>query len=148
MHKTAITRTRRRHRHGYTILELVACSFIVGLMIVPSTVFMRDAIRFTARMENRAIMHSLCFNAIEVQCAQVSETFKTAKLQGDFSTQGYPNFAFQTIASSSKKDGGIPNLLMVIKSSVWEDLDKDRRLDADELAVTLETKIAHVEAEE
>ncbi len=91
-------------------------------------------------------MHSLCTNAIEVQCAQVSDSFKTTKLRGNFAKQGYPHFEFQTRASSAKKDGGIPNFLMAITTTVWDDEDDDRRIDETELAVTLETKIARIEA--
>jgi hypothetical protein len=123
-------------------LELTASSFIVGAMLVPTIVFMRDASRFTRDLETRSVMHLMCTNKMEQQCAFAAQYFENRELKGDFGGQDFPNLCYESSSTTASSSGGIPNQLMAIEVNVWQDTDNDKRLDSGERSISMRTKVS------
>ena len=75
-------------------------------------------------------------------------TWDPTTVVGDFTADGYPQIRFQVERSDDALDGGIPNALMSITSTVWEDLNTDGVLDANEPRASFSSKLARIVAYE
>jgi len=143
-HSNTAFRSTRRLRRGYTLLELVAATFMVAAIVIPSMSLMRHCMEYSSKIESRNAMTTLCAGKLEQHLALGAVTFTNATARGDFTAEGYPALCYRVQRSQNAADGGIPNRLMAVWATVWEDSDGDRSPDTDELEVSLAGKVAKI----
>jgi hypothetical protein len=135
-------RQRRAASGGQTLLELVGASTIIAIALVPALRVMRDTVRVGRETEMANLMATFCTSKLEESLADTLATWDDTTLTGTFTTEGYAGVRFQVNRSDAMSDGGIPDGLMSITSTVWEDRDSDGSWDADELRSVFATKLA------
>ena len=79
---------------------------------------------------------------VEEHLALVSGDWQTGTYTGDFSADGYPDSRFLVVRSDAAVNGGIPDELMAVTATTWNDSDGDQAADADEPAVVFGSKLA------
>lgn len=133
---------RRNQRRAQTLLELVAATTIIATALVPALRIMRDSIKVGRKTETANLLATLSASKLEEHLALTAANWSTATAAGTFAAEGYPLVRFQVTRSDSASDGGIPNSLMAITSTVWEDSDSDGGWDAGELRSVFASKLA------
>lgn len=131
-------------RRGHSLLEIVLASALMAITLVPALRLMRDAFGISRQIETCELLTTLSTSKLEEHLALSSSNWESGDYVGDFSAEGYPSLRFHVHRSDSDADGGIADQLMAVTSTAWEDLDGGGSLDADELAVTLSSKVARL----
>jgi hypothetical protein len=129
-------------RRGQTLLELVAASTIIAVALVPALRIMRDAIRVGRETEMANLIATFSVSKLEQSLAETAGSWSTTTLSGNFASEGYSQVRYVVVRSDSSGDGGIPNVVMAISSTVWEDRDGDSAWDAGELRSVFASKLA------
>ena len=133
---------QRTPRTGNSIIEVVAASVILATALVPALRMMRDSLSVSRDVELADAMATFCSSKLEETLQSVCGVWNTSTGSGDFAAQGYSQLKYQVTKSDQVSDGGIPNRLMAITAEVWQDLDNDSTLDANEHKVRFSTKLA------
>jgi hypothetical protein len=74
--------------------------------------------------------------------ATASANWSSGTTSGDFSSLGYSQIRFRVVSSDLAASGGIPDRLMAVTATVWEDRDGDLVVDAGEPQAVLASKTA------
>jgi hypothetical protein len=132
-------------RRGQTLLELIAAVTVLAATVTPALVILRNALEQTRRIETLELLTTLCVSKLEEQLAVACAAWSTGTAAGDFSADGYSQVRFSVASSDQAGDGGIPDRLMSVTATVWEDQNGNAALDAGELSVVLASKVAKME---
>ncbi|PQO42506.1 hypothetical protein C5Y93_29725 [Blastopirellula marina] len=125
-------------------MEVVMATFLMGLAIIPAMRFMSSAIRTGQELERWNQMNVLAVAKLEEQLSIAADNFLTGSDSGTFSEPGLGGIRFAATRSMAEADGGIPDQLMVVQVTVWNDEDGDTALDASERQITYATKLANL----
>ena len=115
---------------------------VLAITIVPATKYLTESMATRRRLERNGVLVALAIQTIEQQMAVINGGFTTTQTSGNFSAEGFPEFAFELIRTDSTSEGGIPDLVMAVTVRVWADDDGDLMLDPDESVVEFNTKMA------
>ena len=135
---------KRRSTRGQTLLELIAATTIIGATLVPGLNLMRDSLRISRQIETDTLMATLSVGKLEEYLAKTSANWQATNLTGDYSADGYSQLNYEVIRSHSVVDGGIPDSLMMIQSTIWNDANNNGTLDSGERNVVFASKLARV----
>lgn len=127
---------------GHTLVELIAATLLTGAALVPALKLMRDATEISRETESRNILAILCDSELEEQLSLAAATWTPATLSGTFAAEGYPGIRYVDNVSDSVSDGGIPDRLMAVMVTVWDDANSNGSLDASEISVVMRSKTA------
>jgi len=129
-------------RKGYTLIELVATSALLALVIVPSLELTRESLDLGNRLETRATMTSLCIGKLEEHLALGAIDLSETTSSGSFASIGHSQLRYTVVRSQDAADGGITDRLMAVSATVWDDTNGNLSLDSDEPSITFASKIA------
>ena len=132
----------RLRRRGHTLLELAAAGVLLAVALVPALSFLRDSFTRCRQLETRNAMTSFCTSKLDEHLALASVSWPTGSVSGDFASEGFAQIRFRVDRSDLPPDGGIPNRLMAVTATVWDDLDADTLPGANEPTITFASKIA------
>ena len=128
-------------RCGFSLLELVAATALIGVTLVSALELMRDGMDLSTETDRRQLLSSYGASQLELQMAATADAWTTGTFAGDYASDGWANIRFKTKCSDSLADGGITNFLMNIETVIYYDTDEDDSPDGDELSCTYVTKI-------
>ncbi len=126
------------------MLELVAASMLIGTTLVPALQIMTRSLEVTRKLTTSEALATLGASMLEKSLAQTSSTWSTASSSGNFSSDGYPTIGYTVTRSDAVTDGGIPNSLMAIQVTTWDDRNNNGRWDTGEPTVTFASKVARL----
>jgi hypothetical protein len=129
-------------RRGLSLLEVVAASALLAATLVPALRILRDALSLSRSNETRSLLTTLCVSTMEQHLPLSADSWTTSTVSGNFSADGYSAVKFQVVRSDSSGSGGIPDKLMAITVTVWEDANSDATVNTGELSVVMATKVA------
>jgi prepilin-type N-terminal cleavage/methylation domain-containing protein len=136
-------RNLRAHRHGFSLLEVIAALMVLGLFLVPTAELMRNVVRRDEVFRRRAELVPLVQGKQNELCQTVRASFTETKTGVDsFKAQGHPELLFQSYCLEDTSVGGIPGLLMAVRTIGWHDANNNEQVDAEETSVELWTNIA------
>ena len=85
---------------------------------------------------------TMCVSKMEQHLGVVAGSFTAAKDAGEFSGAGYADVFYQVVCTDETASGGIPDQLMVIQATVWQDSNGNKAVDTGELKTSMTTKVA------
>ena len=132
-------------RQAFSLLEVTLGLTVIALILVPTTEMVTDALRGETRLSSRKELIHLAESkqAEFAYAARVQMRDRTAT--GNFRGVGFPNARFRVVTSQAASAGGIPGRLQTIATTVWDDANRNRRQDADEVAIELWTAISRTQ---
>lgn len=130
-HSRRLPKTKRK-RPGYTLLEVISASIIIGVIMAPSARLLRDTLKTSNQVETTSVLATLGVSKLEEQLGVAAHSFSDDAFGDSFAAEGYPELRFQVIRSQNRRNGGIPGFLMAVLVDAWHDRDSDGRLDRDE----------------
>jgi hypothetical protein len=119
--------------------------FATGLLagtLVPALAVMRDAMAISRETTSRSLMANYAVQKLEEQIALGMGGWTNDTDANNFTGDGHPEIAFNSVRSDDPADGGITGSLMHLEVTLFEDLDYDLTPDSNELTLTMRTKIA------
>ncbi len=129
-------------RSGFSLLEVLGALALLGLMLVPTAQWMATLAKQSRVMHNRGELVNLVRGKQNELCQLVRGNFQETKERGSFRDQGYPELAFESYCLQDPSVGGIPDLLMSVRTLGWHDNDGNGRCDSGETQVDLWTTVA------
>ncbi|MEO8268231.1 MAG: hypothetical protein ABI557_00845 [Aureliella sp.] len=128
---------------GFSLLEVVAALMVLGLFLVPTAELMRSVVKRNEVFRQRGELVPLVEGKQNELCQWVRNNFKELKTGVDsFKPQGHPELLFESYCLEDPSLGGIPGLLMAVRSLGWHDANANRQLDNNETFVELWTNVA------
>jgi prepilin-type N-terminal cleavage/methylation domain-containing protein len=131
----------RRHR-GFSLLEVLMAGTVLAVVLVPALEVMRRSLEMARDVETVQMTTTLCVSKMEEQLALAAYGFTSATTNGNFSADGYASIRFTATRSDTTLSGGIPDRLMAITVTVWQDDNGNSALNAGEISTSLTTKVA------
>jgi hypothetical protein len=141
----SVAMTLAPRRRGQTLLELLAALTLLAATVTPALRILRDALEQTRRIETLELLTTLCVSKLEEHLAIACAAWSAGAAVGDFSAEGYSQVRFSVASSDQAGSGGIPDRLMSVTATVWEDQNNNAALDAGEPSVVLASKVAKLE---
>jgi hypothetical protein len=126
-------------------LELIVAITLLAATITPALRILRDALEQTRRIETWELLTTLCVSKLEERLAIACAAWSSGAVAGDFAAEGYSQVRFSVVSSDQAAAGGIPDRLMSVTATVWEDQNGNAALDAGEPSVVLASKAANME---
>lgn len=123
-------------------MEMVFATGLLAGTLVPALAVMRDAMAISRETTSRSLMANYAVQKLEQQIALGMGAWTNATDANNFATDGHPEIAFVSVRSDAPADGGIVGSVMHLRVTLFEDLDSDLIPDANELTLTMRTKIA------
>ena len=137
-------RKNQLRRCGYSLLDTLAAGTVLAIVLVPAYSAMRQGLEWSrdaAALQNTT---TLCVAKMEEHLATVASSFSAATDSGNFSADGFAEFKYSVTCTDNAVSGGIPDQLMVITATVWQDDDNDGVLDDGEISTSLSTNVAKI----
>jgi hypothetical protein len=129
-------------RRAQSLLEVVAAATIIAVALVPALRMMRDSLRVSRDIETAELMTTLAVSKLEEQMALSSATWNLATSTGEYASLGRNDLRFNVTKSDAEAAGGVPDALMVLTVTVWNDENGNAGKEANEPGVTFATKIS------
>ncbi len=126
---------------GFSLLELVAATALMGVTLVSALELMRDGMDLSTETDQRQLLASYGASQLEQRMAMIADSWTTGSFSGDYAADGWANIRYSTICSDSPSDGGITNFLMDLRTTIYYDADGNDALDSNELSCVYHTKI-------
>ncbi len=120
----------------------MAATALAAGTLAPALAVMRDAMSVSREAVQRNLVANYAVFVLESQQALVMQSWTTGTATGNFSADGYATIKYSAVKTDAPASGGLTNRLMVITVTAYEDKDADSIADADEVKVTLKTKVA------
>ena len=130
------------HRRGFSLLETLMAGTVLAVVLVPALAAMKRALTIARDVETVQMTTTLCVSKMEEQLALAAHDFSTATVSGNFAADGYSNIRFTATRSDTALAGGIPDRLMAVSVTVWQDDNSNSALDSGEISTNLATKVA------
>lgn len=134
--------TPRKRRSGYTILEVISASVIIGLVMAPSAALLRDILQTSSEVETTNVLATLGVSKLEEQLGVASHSFRNDSFGDTFADAGHPELRYRVVRTQTRRDGGIPGFLMAVIVDVWHDRDGNGQLDRDEPRLQFVSKVS------
>lgn len=135
-------RRRRPARPGNSLLELVAAATIIATTLVPALQIMGESLRISGDVETGALMTTVCVSRLEEEMARSAAAWDLTDTSGNYAALGHADVKYSVVKGDTVAEGGIPDALMAIIVTVWQDRDGDDLRDASEPSVIYGTKIS------
>ncbi len=132
---------RRRHR-GYSLIELLLATALVGGTLAPALALIRDGIDVSNKTDQRQLLANYAVSKIEEHLAIAASAWTSTAQAGDFAADGFPNVRFTVTRNDGAAFGGITNQLMSIMVTTYIDEDGDDIQDASEPLTFYRTKVS------
>lgn len=132
----------RLRRAGNSLLEVVLATMLLATALVPALRIMRASMSLGREVEMREALCTFCVSKLEDRLAHVSSQWSPGVASGNLGPEGYPQLAFRVECSDAVAAGGIPDRLMAVVATVWDDANGNGSRDAGESAVVLSSKVA------
>ncbi len=126
------------------MLELVAASSLIATTLVPALRIMASSLKTTRYLTMAEATATLGASTLEMALAQTSANWATTSLSGTFASSGYASIGYSIARSDAVSDGGIPNALMAVRVTTWDDRNGNGRLDTGEPSVVFASKVARL----
>ncbi len=133
---------RPARRSGLTLLEVIAATSLMAIALVPTLRLMRDSMKLGRRVEMLNLVTTECVNQLEEHLNLTAATWSTTTSTGALAANGYPTVRYQVTCSDQVAAGGLPDQLMAVQATVWEDQNSNGALDNNEPHSILRSKIA------
>ncbi len=143
-----IAKLRKKQQRGFSLLEMVMAAGLMTSIIVPALSVMRDAMAKSRNLHRRSLLANYAVRVVEGECASATGNWVVEKKSGSFVSEGHANVRYTLTKSDAISDGGLPNQLMHIRVTVFDDADGDTILDSSELRVDYRTKVARLNSYE
>ncbi len=128
---------------GFSLLEVIAALMVLGLFLVPTAELMKNVVRRDEVFRQRAELVPLVQGKQNELCQAVRSNFTEIKTGIDsFKALGHPSLLFESYCLEDSSVGGIPGLLMAVRTLGWHDANNNRQLDTGETRVELWTNVA------
>jgi hypothetical protein len=131
----------RRAPKAYSLLEVVLAGGICATALVPSLALLRDSMTVADNIDTRHLLLICGVSKMEEQLAILAATWATGTTSGDFAADGHANIRYTVSCSDDPASGGMTDRLMNITLTTYSDVNGDDAMDADEMRITLTTKI-------
>jgi hypothetical protein len=135
-------RAVRHRRPGQTLLELTVALTIVAGTLVPALRLMRLASEQSRAIEQRNVMATLAVGKLEEHMSLTADDWFAGTFSGTLSQASYPNLHFRVTRSDAGVAGGIPDRLLAIQVTIWDDANSNAARDSNESYVEIASKIA------
>jgi len=135
---------QRSTRRGYTMLELIAAIAIMGTLLVTTLALLRDGMELCRKADMADVTTLLATSRMEQELARAAADFVPLDESGTFTAEGYPQVRWHAVHSDQSGSGGMPDRLMAVALTVWNDADGNGSLDATEASVAFHSKIAQM----
>lgn len=129
---------------GHTLLELIMATAIVAATLVPALKLLRDGMDLSREIDRRNMMAMYCVATLEEQLAIVGASWVLGSASGDYASDGYPDLRFIVERSDQLSAGGIANRLMSVVVTVYDDVDQNDVMGAEEPRVVFRSKMARL----
>lgn len=137
------TKTQTRPHQGFSLLEVIAALMVLGLFLGPTAELMRSVVQRHEVFRQRGELVPLVEGKQNELCQRVRNDFNEIKTGvGSFKSQGHPELLFESYCLEGPSVGGVPGLLMAVRSLGWHDANGNRQLDGNETSVELWTNVA------
>ncbi len=137
------TNAIRVSNNGFSLLEVIAGLVLAVLFMVPTAELMRTVVKRQEVFKQRGELVPLVAGKQNELSHVVRGTFKQIKTGVDsFTAQGHPELLFESYCLEDTSVGGIPGLLMAVRTFGWHDANANRQYDAGETRVELWTNVA------
>ncbi|MCA9159889.1 MAG: prepilin-type N-terminal cleavage/methylation domain-containing protein [Planctomycetales bacterium] len=135
--------TQTRTHHGFSLLEVIAALMVLGLFLAPTAELMRSVVQRNEIFRQRGELVPLVEGKQNELCQWVRDNFNEIETGIDsFESQGHPELLFESYCREDPSVGGVPGLLMAVRSLGWHDANGNRQLDSHETSVELWTNVA------
>ncbi|MEX2559277.1 MAG: hypothetical protein WD403_05145 [Pirellulales bacterium] len=131
-------------RPGHTLLELVAATALLTITLVPALRIMRDTLANSRKTETLGILTALCVDKLEQYLVLTGADWQETTATGSFASLGHPSYHYRVERSDDLADGGIPNRLMAVTATAFDDQNSSGALEAGEPYVRFSTKVAQL----
>ncbi len=128
-------------RSGQTLMELIVASGIILIALVPALRLTREGMKISRDIETSSLLATLCASKLEEHLALSAAVWAPATVVGNFAPM-YPRLLFQVVRTDSPIGGGIPNALLAITATVWQDTNGDNAWSAGEPRVQFSSKLS------
>jgi hypothetical protein len=115
---------------------------LIAVALVPALRLMRNSFKIGRDIENRGLLVNYCVSKLEEQIPLLNTNWASGAANGNLAADGYSHVRYEIAHSDAAADGGIPDRLMAIVVTVWDDSNGNTSLDSDESQVTMRTKIS------
>ncbi len=139
---------KKQQRNGFSLLEMVAAAALVTSITVPALSVVRDAMAKSRDLNRQNLLANYAVRILEDQTALVATNWVNETINGNFAADGYTKVRFVGTKSDAVANGGLPNQLMHIQITVYDDANASSTLDAAELQVNYRTKVAKLNSYE
>ncbi len=133
---------RKIRRRGFSLLEMATAAGLMAAILAPALSVMRDAMAQSRILHRRSLLANYAVRTLEGECASVAGSWATGTSVGTYVAEGYANIRYTSARSDAFVDGGLPDQLINIQVTVYDDANVNSTLDAGELRVDYRTKIA------
>ncbi len=129
---------------GFSLIEVTMAIALTSSMLVGSLVLIRDNMKISNRIDKHDYVLHYTIQKMEESCADVAQNWITGVETGSFSSSGQPDFIY-SVTKTEETPAGIPSgkLMKIVVTSFWDE-DQDDLQGANEISVTLQTKIANL----
>lgn len=134
-------------RSAYSLIEVVAAIGLMGATLVPALELVRSSMEQSSETDQRQLLALYAVSQIEQQLGIVGMSWSTGTFSGDYSADDNPNIRYDTVTSDELVNGGIPDSLMDIRTTVYLDDNADDALSSGELQCTFRTKRGYFDTE-
>lgn len=134
-----------RHRHApnaFSLVEMVFATALVAGTLAPALAVMRNAMSTSREATRRLLLANYVVQTLETLQVTTMQNWATGTATGNFSADGYSTIRYTATRSDAPASGGLPNQLMHIQVTVFDDANGNAALDSTELAVRFRTKVA------
>lgn len=131
-----------RRQRGFSLLETLMAGTVLAVVLVPALEVMRRSLAMARDVETVQMTTTLCVSKMEEQLSLAAYGFTSATTSGNFSADGYSTIRFTATRSDTALSGGIPDRLMAITVTVWQDTNGNSALNTGEISTSLTTKVA------
>ena len=135
-----------RARSGQSLLELLVATTLIALALVPALRLFRDSMQVTRDWESHNEISTFCASLLEQHVARANADWKSTVVRGDLTRYGHADLNYQVVQSDASAAGGVPDALMAITATVWQDANGNNAMDSGEPAASYATKVSKLGA--
>jgi hypothetical protein len=129
-------------RQGQTLLELTLALTIIAGTLVPALRLMRLALEQSRVIEQRNVMATFGVGKLEEHMSLTADNWSAGTFSGTLAQAGHPELRYSVTRSDSSVSGGIPDRLMAIRLTIWDDVNGNATRDATESFIEFASKAA------
>lgn len=141
MPRSAPNAEPRRGCAGYSLIEVVAAIALMSATLVPAMQLVRRGMEVGEETDRRSLLAAYGVSQLEQQEAAVATSWSTGTLSSDYAADGHPDIRFDTVTSDDPLSGGVIDVLMDLRTTVYYDANGNNALDSDELRTEYRTKV-------